>query len=236
MISKVLTVGAFIVILAHIFLDNKSYCEIRHPQEAAISNRKACEQQHIIQQQSGGHHTANVIWINTIEHDYADRSSTKPWQNNRPWLHFWGDQNLESAFMMGTYANGYHFQVHDYRQEKSYLTLFEWDGASHAVYVVSNTLNHFAKLLSYMAYQFRSNSPMYVDAIIGILIDSIELFVGVLYGLLGIVVGTIWNPIDTIINLIPAFALIIESTIKGVANTLLGGISVITLGTVHWVL
>lgn len=138
--------------------------------------------------------------------------------------------------MMGVYANGYHFQVHDYGKTDSTLTLFEWDGASHAVYIFSSTINYIAKSLSYFGYQFHNNSPMYADAIIGIPIDFLELVAGVGYGTIGIVVGTIWNPIDTAVNLIPAVALIVESILKGIVNTLLGAVSVITVGTIHWVL
>ncbi len=235
MLRGALVAGSILVILLHILLDNKTYCEIRHPQEAMTSNHHTCEQQHIIQQQSGGEHTKNIIWINRIEHDYSDRSKLKPWKNNRPWLNFWGDDNLERAFMMGTYANGYHFQVHSYKSDMSALTLFEWDGASYAVYIVSSIANYLAKSLSYIGYQFRSNKPMYVDAILGMLIDFFELVAGLGYGILGLVVGTILNPIDTTVNLIPASALAIESFLRGLVNTLLGALSVITVGTVHFV-
>lgn len=212
------------------------YCTIRHPEEAITSSRHTCERQHLIQRQSKGSDTENVIFVNTYEHDYLDRSRWKPWERNRPWLKLWGDDNLESAFMMGVYANGYHYQVYDYQGEHSATTLLKWDGASHATYVLASLFNFITKSLSYVDYQFEKDQPMFIDATVGILIDFVELGVGIGYGALGMIVGTIWNPIDTALNLIPACALVMESTFKGVANTLLDIVSLVTLRSISWTL
>ena len=214
----------------------EGYCDLRHPQEAITSSRHTCEKQHIIQQQSKGGNIENIIFINTNEHDYLDRSALKPWENNRPWLDLWADDNLESAYMMGMYANGFHFQVYDYNKRNSATTLLKWDGASHAVYLVASISNFIAKSMHYTSYQFRAENPMFIDAIAGILVDFVELIIGVAYGMVGVIVGTIWNPIDTFVNLIPATLLIAESVFKGLINTPTGALSLITLGSVSWIL
>lgn len=81
------------------------YCQVRHPVEAISSDRPTCEQQHIIQRQEDGGHDGNIIMINALEHDYADRSSRS---KDRPWEKaiggLWcdcGDDNLKRAYKMG---------------------------------------------------------------------------------------------------------------------------------------
>ena len=216
---------------------SETWCKIRHPVEALTSSpRSTCEEQHIIQKNAGGGDTENIILINTTEHDYLDRSGSKPWEKNRPWLIFWGNENLESAFMMGMYANGYHYQVRDYEKRNTATTLLKWDGASHAVYVSSSVFNFVAKALSYTAYQSRKNPLLLIDALIGIPIDFAELAIGIVYGTVGMIVGTLFNPLTTIKNLIPAIALIVESAFKGIINTFLGALSLVTWNSVSWIL
>ena len=138
--------------------------------------------------------------------------------------------------MMGMYANGYHYQVYDYNGSNTATMLLKWDGASHAVYLVASLFNFAAKSLSYIGYQFKKKNPMYIDAVIGVPIDLVEISIGLGYSLVGMIVGTIWNPIDTVVNLIPAVTLIVESVVKGAVNTFLGLVSVVTLGAVSWTL
>lgn len=213
----------------------KGYCALRHPTESLTSDRVSCESQHIVQQQHGGLDDKNTIWINTTHHDYLDRSVDKPWEKERPWLNF-GDSNLERAYMMGTYANGYHFFTYDHHGDGA-LTLFTWDGMSHATYVVSSIANFITKEMSYIGYQMdrggKGQKTQYIDAVIGIFIDLIEVIFGVFYGLLGIIVGTIFNPIDTITNIPGALTLSVESIVEGVANTGSDIVSLFTLGFVE---
>lgn len=213
----------------------KGYCSLRHPVEALTSNRVTCESQHIVQQQSGGSDGGNTIWINTVEHDYLDRSADRPWETERPWFNL-GDDNLERAYMMGTYANGYHFLTYDHHGSGS-LTLFTWDGVSHITYVIASVTNFITKEMSYLGYQWerggKGQVTQYIDAIVGIMIDLAEVGLGVMYGLLGMVVGTIFNPLDTITNIPGGFLLSIEATVEGIANTISDIISLITLGTIQ---
>ncbi len=200
------------------------YCELRHPVESLTTARPAsCEEQHIIQQQSGGGDEKNVIWINTILHDYLDRSRERPWQGG-PSLSTFSTQKLQSAYMIGTYANGYHFSVYDYHGSGAW-TLFEWDGASHAVYLVAALVNLPAKELTYVAYMvrhkmLRDKEAQLSDAVIGIVVDLLETSVGVAYSTVGLFTGTIAHPIDTIRNIIPAVPLLISTVVVAVKRTL----------------
>ena len=213
----------------------KGYCALRHPIESLSSDRVSCESQHIVQQQSGGGDENNTIWINTTLHDYLDRSQDKPWEKERPWLNF-GDDNLERAYMMGTYANGYHFITYGHHGNGQ-LTLFTWDGMSHLTYMVSSVFNFITKEMSYVGYQIdrqhKHQVTQYVDAVIGVFIDIFEVSFGVMYGLLGIFIGTICNPIDTLTNIPGGIALCIETMFEGVINTGSDIISLFTLGTVE---
>ena len=208
------------------------YCQVRHPVEAMTSSLSStCEQQHVIQRQEGGGNYDNIIWINTTEHDYADRSKDKPWAKAIGGL--WcdcGDDNLKRAYKMGVYANGYHFMVYDYYKKEGQMTLFEWDGASHVTYMVASTFNFITKELSYLGYQFRAGDSQWVDAVLGVAIDIGELYVGFGYGIIGIVVGTIFNPCDTLTNLLGMVVLSVESIAVGLWNTVADLLSLITLG------
>jgi hypothetical protein len=197
----------------------------------------ACESQHVIQTNSGGSDKDNTIWINTVEHKYLDSSGDKPWQKERPWAN-WGDENLERAYMMGVYANGYHFIIYDHHKN-GLPTLITWDGMSHLTYVVGSVFNFITKELSYLGYQWerfmddKPKSTFFIDAAIGVFIDLVETAVGVVYGVVGIVVETIFNPIDTLFNIPGGIALSLEAIVEGIANTGSDIISLFTLGYVQ---
>lgn len=213
------------------------YCAVRHPVEALTTKRTACEQQHIIQQQHGGDHDRNVVWINTKEHDYLDRSKDRPWQ--KAWDGMWGDwgdNNLKQAYKLGVYANGYHFTVYDYHRQsrgEGHLTLYAWDGASHFVYMVASVFNFITKELSYLGYQLEADEAQWSDAVLGVAIDLAELGAGLCYGVAGLIVGTIVNPIDTIGNLLGMVVLSVEAIIVGLWNTVADILAILSLGWVQ---
>lgn len=216
----------------------KGYCSIRHPVEAITTSRQtACESQHITQKRSGGSNFKNTIWINTTLHDYLDRGKDQPWVDERPWGQIlFDDGNLEAAYMMGTYANGYHFIVYDHHKN-GMPTLIQWDGVSHLTYMIGSVMNFITKEMSYIGFQMdkgsKNRETQYADAIIGVFIDFIEVIFGLVYGVLGIIVGTIMNPIDTLLNIPDGILLCIETTIEGVANTISDIISLFTIGTIE---
>jgi hypothetical protein len=220
----------------------KGYCSIRHPIEAISSSRTACESQHVIQRNKGGGNDLNTIWINTTLHDYLDRykgkdgNQGKPWETERPWAGKLGDNNLNSAYMMGTYANGYHFMIYDHHRG-GMPTLIEWDGVSHLTYMVGSVMNFITKEMSYIGFQMdkgsKNKETQYTDAIIGVFIDFIEVVFGLIYGVFGIIIGTIMNPLDTLTNIPGGVLLCIETTIEGIANTISDIISLFTLGHIE---
>lgn len=239
--GQLVVAGAFLAIFLAVvdFLDWERgigglYCVVRHPVEAISSDRTTtCEEQHVIQRREGGRNDGNIILINALEHDYADRSKDKPWSKAIGGL--WcdcGDHNLKRAYKMGIYANGYHFMIYDYRGE-GHMTLVEWDGASHVTYMVASTFNFVTKELSYMGYQFEAKDSQWADAILGVAIDVVELLVGIGYSVVGIIVGTIFNPYDTATNLLGMVVLSVESIAVGLWNTVADLVSMITLRNVQ---
>lgn len=230
--------GLAIVLAVVDFLDwekwsGELYCNVRHPVEAITSSRKTCEEQHIIQRSAGGGHKKNIILINAFEHDYADRSKDKPWAKVSLW---WGNDKLKRAYKMGVYANGYHFMVYDYRREGQ-MTLFEWDGASHLTYVVASLANFITKEMSYLGYQFermgKGKETQWTDAVLGVPVDAAELYVGVGYGIIGVVVGTIFNPLETLWNVPGAVVFIVKAIAVGLWNTIADLLSLLTLGFIQ---
>ncbi|RUR32749.1 hypothetical protein ELY33_05050 [Vreelandella andesensis] len=213
----------------------KGYCSIRHPVESLTTTRTvSCESQHVIQRQSGGSDIKNTIWISATEHHYLDRSIDKPWDKERPWFNI-GNSSLERAYMQGVYARGFHFITYDHHAN-GVPTLWAWDGASHLTYAVGATFNVITKELSYLGYQIermkKGQETQFADALIGIIFNLMELGIGIAYSILGIIVGTIFNPIDTVLNIPGAVLLSAEAMVEGVANTISDLIAIVTLGFV----
>ena len=231
-VAAVAAVSLFVDVLGIGDAAGRAYCAVRHPVEAFTTNRTACERQHILQRQGGGGHSVNTIWINTVEHDYADRSGANPpWEvSERGMWGDWGDDNLKRAYKMGVYANGYHFLVYDYRGDGE-VTLIEWDGASHFTYVVASAFNFITKEASYVGFQWRRGDgrAQHVDSILGVFVDFAEVAVGIGYGAIGIVVGTLLNPVDTLFNFAGMLVYSVESVAVGLWNTLVDILSLLTL-------
>ena len=228
----------------------EGFCELKHPIENwTTSYRKTCEKQHVLQRQRGGGDDLNIVYINTVEHDYLDRSKDKPWDvSDDKWLQYWGDDNLRQAYKLGTYATGFHFQLYHYKDGtgiRSILggifsgdtTLMQWDGVSHILYGVGSVFNFITKEASYIGYQFerlmKGRQTQFVDAVLGVLFDLIEVLIGIFYSLLGVVVGTILNPLDTFTNLLGGVVLTVQTMVVGVWNTIADIIGLFTLGSVQ---
>ena len=216
----------------------QGYCTVRHPVEAADPVRRTtCESQHVIQRQAGGADEENTIWINGVEHVYLDLSADQPWEKERPWSGALVDQNAERAYMMGVYANGFHFAMYDHHGE-GHATITQWDGVSHLTYGVASAFNFITKELSYLGYQIERNNKgqetQWVDAILGVFIDLVEVLIGLGYCTVGVVVGTLFNPVDTIVNVPGGILLVVEAVVEGFANTISDLISLFTLGWIEF--
>lgn len=222
----------------NIFAFNKyigyGYCATRHPIESVLSKRASCESQHVIQQQSGGDDNTNTIWINTTQHTYLDRSVCKPWENERPSFTFLSDANIERAYMMGTWALGYHYFMYDHHGEgRATLTL--WDGSTHLIYIVSSVINFPQKEINYIAYQierFKKNQETQIaDAALGVFLDLIELSIGVAYSATGVIIGTILNPLDTMRNIPSLITLLLGTFTNSIWHFFKGLVALFTLGS-----
>lgn len=211
------------------------YCAIRHPVESITSDRPACESQHVVQQQSGGTDQLNTIWINTTLHTYLDRSVCKPWENERPSFAPLSDQNIERAYMIGTWSLGYNYFVYDHHGSGS-LTLINWDGSSHLLYMISSIVNLPQKEVNYLAYQIeryrKDQNTQVFDAVAGVLIDIGEVAVGAVYSAVGLVVGTVVNPWDTLRNIPSLITLAISSIFNSIWLLLKGIAALFTAGAI----
>ena len=231
----------------------KGYCKVRHPVEWFTPVRKprgvptACESQHVMQRQCASSKEEkkkldkrNTIWINGVEHMYADKSKHHcPWdckKGKRPWMSWLVDDNAERAYMMGAFANGFHFTVYDHHG-KGHSTITEWDGVSHLTYLVASVLHFISKEISYLGYQWErtwdGRKTQWIDAILGIFVDFVEVALGLGYSVVGVVVGTLFNPLDTVKHLPGGILLIIESAAMAVWYTVSDIISLFTLGVLQ---
>jgi hypothetical protein len=212
----------------------KGYCTLRHPIEALTSDSVTCESQHVVQQQAGGGDEANTIWINKTLHTYLDRSSCKPWESERPAFAPLSDDNIQRAYMTGVWANGYHFFMYDHH-EKGTLTITEWDGATHFLYLITTIVNLPQKEVNYLAYQIeryrKDQQTQFIDAGIGLIVDVAEVAVGTIYSVTGMVVGTLLNPWDTLRNIPSLITLAISSVFNAIWLFLKGVLAIITAGS-----
>lgn len=124
--------------------------------------------------------------------------------------------------------------LYDYRGEGR-LTLFQWDGASHITYMVSSIFNYITKEMSYIGYQWNSKgrNKQYLDSFLGVFIDAAELGIGIGYGIIGVVIGTLFNPLDTIRNLMGMVIYCIEAIVVGLWNTAADILSLLSLGIIQ---
>ncbi|WP_374431090.1 hypothetical protein [Ideonella dechloratans] len=214
----------------------KVYCTIRHPQEAIASDGVACESQHVIQQQSGGQDDLNTIWISRNQHSYLDRSRCKPWENERPAFPTpLADENIERAYMIGVWAQGYHALIYDHHGEGE-LTLFAWDGSSHILYLLASMVNLPQKIINNFSYQIermrKGQETYFFDASLAVAVDIVEVAFGSIYSAVGVVVGTIFNPWDTVRNIPSLVMLSIEAVVNSVWLFLKGVSAVLSFGFV----
>ncbi|MEQ5802914.1 hypothetical protein [Halomonas sp. H10-9-1] len=221
----------------------KLYCGFTHPAELVSPIRRStCEEQHVIQQQSGGVDEANVVWWSASSHVRTDLWSGQPWQNNRPWVVFGftgeAKQNLEKAYMLGTFGKSWSLFQHSYQgRGESSLVLAEFDGMSNALYMYSWFVNLPQKYLNQVAYiSDRGYWHLLVDMVIAIVVLGAEGILAIASSFLGMVVGTVLNPIDTVSAIPGGIWLAVEATIAAVAHYVTGIISLATSGIAGLVL
>lgn len=210
------------------FLAGRTYCTITHPTEAIFKVRNStCEKQHVIQQQSGGVDELNTVWWAASSHARTDVWNDKPWQNNRPWLNFGlgskSRQNLEQAYMMGTFGKSWSYYFHDYNGRNSKPVATKFDGVSNALYYWSWLVNTPQKFVNKLAYIFdKGHYRLLIDMIVSIPVFLFELVVGGIITVVGVVLGTLLNPVTTVFSIPGGLVLAAETLIPAVFQFALG--------------
>jgi hypothetical protein len=213
----------------------KLYCSVTNPVEwISPVRRSVCEEQHVVQQQSGGGDTTNVVWWSASEHVRTDIWADKPWESSRPWLVFGftsdNNTNLEKAYMLGTYGVSFSLFQHSYKgQGDSSLIAAEFDGASNALYAWSFIVNQPQKQINQFAYILdKGHYRLLIDWVLGLGVMALEIVIAVFAGIVGLVIGTVLNPLDTLFAIPSALLLAGETLIPAVLQIVGGLYRVVT--------
>ncbi|MDN3554391.1 hypothetical protein [Halomonas maura] len=183
----------------------KVYCNFTHPAEMVSPVRRStCEEQHVIQQQSGGLDQQNVVWWSASSHVSTDVWGRQTWENNRPWavIGFTGDNetNLEKAYMLGTFGSTWSLFQHSYQgRGESSLIMADFDGISNLLYGTSWLANLPQKYINKVAHiSERGYWHLMIDMLIALIVLGLEGIVAVFSTIIGLIVGTAFNPLDTL--------------------------------------
>lgn len=221
----------------------KTYCHLTHPVESiAPIRRSACEEQHVIQQQDGGGDYQNVVWWSGSAHTRTDVWNDKPWQESRPIFVFGftddNNTNLEKAYMMGTYGLTWSLYQHSYHGDgDSSLIITEFDGVSNALYFVSWLINLPQKYINQVAYiADRGHFRLALDLIPLVFVVLFEIVMGFVTSAVGVVLGTVFNPIDTLLAIPSGVALLIESAFSAIAELVAGLWRILSAGIFGWIM
>lgn len=219
----------------------EAYCALTHPTEFIFklgNKRSTCEEQHVIQQQSGGGDIANVVWWPASHHVRTDVYGSQPWQNNRPWivLGFTQDNkvNLEKAYMMGAHGLTWSLFQHSYNgRGPSKLIAIEFDGVSNLLYGFAWLVNTPQKYVNQMAYLVdKGHWVLIIDMLILIFVLAIEMLVALVVTVGGAVAGLIFNPVDTLFAIPGGIWLAIEACIAAVFQLVVGVWGLLTAGVI----
>ncbi|MCK4841014.1 MAG: hypothetical protein KAT04_03925 [Methylococcales bacterium] len=208
------------------------YCNITHPIEMFnnIRHDNTCEEQHVIQKQYNGSNLGNISIISVSSHIATDSwngngvmMQGKVW-DNAPSKDGWGtsedaEKALAQAYKLGRWQLEYVFLLYDYRTNGWSTTVMNWDGMSHATYVISWWTNLPAKYFRKTAYLLhKERYSLLIDHIIQLPVLLLEGCVGVLYSLVGVVIGTVLQPVDTLNAIIGGVYLTIKAIVLGIID------------------
>ena len=215
-----------------------------------------CERQHIIPRTWGpdddrealrcGVDTLNVAWWPTSWHVRTDSwkggapfgSGDKAWLDSRPWLDFGlGSSeeariNLQRAYMMGTYGLTATLVLNSYDENKSHKSKFlflEFDGMSNLLYGWAWLVNTPQKILNQFAYisdkgWWWTSIDLLLFAFLVWVVEALLLTVATV---LGVTIGTLLNPWDTLVAIPSGLLLALETTVWAVFEYALGILRVI---------
>lgn len=186
-----------------------------------LTNRPtAAEEQHVLPQKYGVASSDEMVvyWIRS-NHTVSDRAGERPflvdpessWLRQNPVLSLLtlgnrtSQRNLDAAYRMGAYGRPYSVLFHSYNKDNSVLVCVKMDGPSMLVYGVSWLINIPQKFLNQVAYYTRPNSEVgwtpVIDIALAPLVLAFEFCFGVVFTAVGVVLGCLTHPIDSVTSL-----------------------------------
>lgn len=236
-----------------IFEASATYCALTHPVEANWPVRQStCEQQHVIPQRcdkSGGRqrdeegiHDRNVVWWAASQHVKTDVWKGREWCQARPWFDFAftvddAAEDSEISYMLGTFGLHWSLFLHSYNDRPgehagSRFIPFRFDAASNVVYGwawLANTPQKILNQIGYIAHE--GHFHLLLDlGLFALVLFPAELILAVVATGLGLAGGLVLNPIDTVVALPSAVALLFETTFSAIWYYVLGLWRTVTSG------
>ena len=208
----------------------EGYCTITHPVEMFFPFRRStCEKQHLIQDQHHGPNESNISFVPGSSHMATDRwggddvfMQKEVWEKRPQYgSDRWGmsieaEDALEQAYKAGRYQLEYVFLLYSYRTDEWDTTIFAWDGVSNLLYTISWWANFPSKYIRKLAYLIdKGRYHLIIDHVIQLPILLAEGTIGFIYNSIGVVSGTILNPLDTIMA-VGGLWLLIKSVVLGI--------------------
>ena len=210
----------------------KGYCTITHPVEMffPVRHDNTCEDQHLIQQQHGGSNEGNISIVPASSHIATDTwGGDNVFMQDRVWekksysgSDRWGmtsgaEDALEQAYKAGRYQLEYVFLLYSYGNDEWDTTILTWDGVSNLLYTISWWANFPSKYIRKLAYLIETGKyHLIIDHVIQLPVLLGEGLIGTTYNSMGIVTGTILNPLDTLNAVIGGLWLLTKSVVLGI--------------------
>jgi hypothetical protein len=225
----------------------KRMCEITNPAQTwrvLASQGNICERQHVVQQQSaycranGTECDLRTVYWATWRHNRTDRSrdasGSKPFERDQPYVFgITNDNNINllAAYKMGTYGTQWHTLFVNYRnpRESRFIPL-EFDGVSNIVYFWSWLVNAPQKFINELEYVIWSrNWWSLLDITSGMVFFIPDLILALLSTLVGVLLGTALNPIDTTLAIPSGIWLMLKATWMAGAELFYGIFHLVTM-------
>ena len=210
----------------------EGYCTITHPIEMffPVRHDNTCEDQHLIQQQHEGSNKGNISIVPASSHIATDTwGGDDVFMQDRVWekkSHLgsdrWGmslgaEDAIEQSYKAGRYQIEYVFLLYSYRNDEWDTTILTWDGVSNLLYTISWWANFPSKYIRKLAYLIdKGRYYLIIDHVIQLPVLLAEGMIGIIYNSIGVVSGTILNPLDTLNAVIGGLWLLIKSVLLGI--------------------
>ena len=190
------------------------YYTITNPVCAWVNDFKIIEEQHILPQNQGG---ILAVLIPKWNHSASDRAFNRYhiFEENRhsntlvKVLTLTNEQsltNLNNAYMLGRTMIPYAFFCFEYKGIRStnwHFLSTEMDGASTVMYFVSWLCHTPQKIVRQIAYVIHKAPPIagLIDVALNICSLLVEFVIGIFGTVVGVILGTLFHPIDTICSI-----------------------------------